>query len=202
MRKNKTYKQKPTRYWQKKKKEYLQLFLIALTLSIVFGSIYEATQANLRAKRCETTQHTKTEEKDCHELPVAKDEEIEQEQEKEEVRIIELRTPRPEIETMIYNIADEMDRFEWGEYLVKLAFCESSLNPDAINRVGNNPADSYDRGLFQYNSYWQSHITDECAYDIRCATENTIRMIEAGKQHRWVCDSKVKGVPIHLVINK
>ena len=197
--KYKTYKGKPTKYQKKKIKEFKQLFMIALTLSIVFGSIYEATQANLRAKRCETSQYTKTEEITHYELPVALEKEIEEVQ---EIRIIELVTPRPEIETKIYNIADEMGRPEWGEYLVKLAWCESSMNPNAVNDKGNNPADSVDRGIFQYNSYWQSHVTDECAFDVRCATENTIRMIEAGKQHRWVCDSKVKGVPIHLVINK
>ena len=199
MRKNKTYKKKPTKYWQKKTKEFKQLFLVALTLSIVFGSIYEATQANLRAKNCERALDTEIGLNLQYEAPVALDEEIIEE---EELRIIELVSHRPDIETMIYNIADEMERPEYAEYLVKLAFCESSMNPDATNDKGNNPSYSVDRGLFQYNSYWQSHITDECAYSVECATKNTIKMIEAGKQHRWVCDSKVKGVPIHLVINK
>jgi hypothetical protein len=89
---------------------------------------------------------------------------------------------------------------EFATYLVKLAYCESKLDPTAINDKGNNPATSKDRGLFQYNSYWQSQVSDECAFDLTCSTKQTIKMIEAGKQHRWVCDKYVKGVPLAVVI--
>ena len=99
-------------------------------------------------------------------------------------------------------IAKEEGHSEWADYLVKLSYCESRHNPEATNGNGNNPVDSVDRGLFQYNSYWQSQVSDECAYDITCSTNQTIKMIEAGKQHRWVCDRYVKGVPLEVVINK
>jgi len=190
--KYKTYRKKPTKYWQKKTNEFKQLFILTIILLVPVIFILETA---ILSDFKEETDITKTELERHHEPPVASEEAL-------EIRIIELVTHRPDIETMIYNIADEMGRPEYAEYLVKLAFCESSMNPDATNDKGNNPAYSYDRGLFQYNSYWQSQVSDECAYDVRCSVENTIKMIEAGKQHRWVCDSKVKGVPIHLVINK
>lgn len=38
----------------------------------------------------------------------------------------------------------------------KLLSCEnSSLNPRAVNRAGNYPVGSEDRGVFQINEYWQ-----------------------------------------------
>ena len=98
-------------------------------------------------------------------------------------------------------IANEEGHSEWATYLVKLSYCESRHDINAKNDKGNNPASSVDRGLFQYNSYWQSQVSDECAYDLDCSTRQTIKMIEAGKQHRWVCDKYVRGVSLELVIN-
>jgi len=97
-------------------------------------------------------------------------------------------------------IAREEGHKDLGEYLVKLSYCESKHDVNAINDKGNNPATSKDRGLFQYNSYWQSQVSDECAFDLTCSTKQTIKMIEAGKQHRWVCNKYVKGVPLAVVI--
>ena len=119
----------------------------------------------------------------------------------ESLKMTELITDNP-VEQQIYLIADEMGRPEWGEYLVKLAYCESRLDPKAVNSQGNNPADSVDRGLFQYNSYWQSQVSDECAFSVNCSVRKTIEFIEKGKQNLWVCDKYVKGVPIEVVINK
>ena len=104
------------------------------------------------------------------------------------------------IADQIRIVARQEGHPEWSTYLVKLAYCESRLDTEAINDKGNNPEDSKDRGLFQYNSYWQSQVSDECAYDLECSTKQTIKMIEAGKQHRWVCDKYVKGVPLEIVM--
>ena len=41
---------------------------------------------------------------------------------------------------------------------------ESGFRADA---VGSNANGTIDRGVYQLNSYWQSHITDEEAYDAR-----------------------------------
>jgi hypothetical protein len=183
MRKNKTYKGKTTKYQKARAYKQKKIFLLSCAFFLILGLNYERIMVNADVKRY---------------TPVAS--EIIPES-KPKVEITTLYTNRPDIETQIHLIAEEMGRKEWAEYLVKLSYCESRLDPNAVNDKGNNPADSKDRGLFQYNSYWQSHISDECAFDVRCATENTIKMIEAGKQHRWVCDKYVKGVPISLVIN-
>lgn len=94
------------------------------------------------------------------------------------------------VEQQIRRIAKE-ENFQWTDYLVNLARCESRLNPYATNGNGNKPAGSVDRGLFQYNSYWQKGVTDECAFDIQCSTKKTIELINQGKQHLWACNKIV-----------
>lgn len=88
----------------------------------------------------------------------------------------------------IYAIAKE-ENFKWGDYAVRLAFAESSLNPKAINKNTNGTTD---RGLFQWNSI-HKQITDACAFSIDCATRTAFRYINDGKQGIWVADKKVKG---------
>jgi len=100
----------------------------------------------------------------------------------------------------IRQIARQEGRSEWADYLVKLSYCESRHKPLATNNKGNYPVYSIDRGLFMYNDYWQSQVSDDCAFDVECSTKQTIKMIEAGKQHRWVCDKYVRGVPIDVVM--
>ena len=46
---------------------------------------------------------------------------------------------------------------------------EQDLRDDLKNEAGNTPP-STDRGMWMLNSYWWSHVTDECAFDWRCAT--------------------------------
>jgi hypothetical protein len=92
----------------------------------------------------------------------------------------------PSVEEQIRAIAVEVD-FKWPDYLVRLAKCESKLNPSAKNSKGNKPV-STDRGLFQINSYWQKGVSDECAFDVDCATRWTIDKINIGDQHLWTCD--------------
>jgi len=91
------------------------------------------------------------------------------------------------VEIEIRKIAKEKN-FKWPTYLVRLAYCESRLNPANINTKGNKPAGSKDRGLFQYNSHWQKVVSDECAFDLRCSVEKTIEKINAGGQGIWVCN--------------
>lgn len=104
------------------------------------------------------------------------------------------------VRDQIVKIAREEGHPEWANYLVKLAHCESRFKPDAINDKGNYPADSYDRGVFQYNSHWQARVSDECAFDIECATKTTIKYISEGNQHLWACDDLVRGVPMEIAM--
>jgi hypothetical protein len=65
--------------------------------------------------------------------------------------------------------------------LVAIAFAEnmgratgSEIPTDRSNSEGNEPEGSVDRGMWMINSYWHPTVTDECAYDWRCATRYTV----------------------------
>ena len=65
---------------------------------------------------------------------------------------------------------------------VKVAECESGLNPRAtnINRDG-----SVDRGLYQWNDKWHPEISDECAYNRYCATRAFCKAVKSGHLDWW-----------------
>lgn len=89
------------------------------------------------------------------------------------------------IEEQIRSIADS-ENFGDSDFLVELARRESGLNPNRIQSKRNKPLGSADRGLFQFNNYWQSKVSDDCAMSVECSTKTTIKMIKAGKAHLWV----------------
>ncbi len=101
--------------------------------------------------------------------------------------------PAPETtEQTIRRLAKEAN-FKWPEYLVRLAKCENpKMNPKNYNDGGNHPVKSRDRGQFMINNYWNPQVSDECAYDLTCATKWTMEMINSGHQGEWVCDKKVR----------
>jgi hypothetical protein len=90
----------------------------------------------------------------------------------------------------IRKIANQMG-FKWTDYLLRLADCESKFNPNAINNKNNNPSFSVDRGVFQINNYWHPDVSDECAFDVDCATRWTIQKINSGQQGLWVCNNLI-----------
>ena len=96
------------------------------------------------------------------------------------------------VEEQIRHWATE-ENFEWPDYLVKLAICESRLDPLAVRVKGNSPAGSRDRGVFQINDYWQKQVTDDVAFSVEKSTKWTMDKINAGGQGIWVCDRKIKG---------
>lgn len=91
------------------------------------------------------------------------------------------------VEEEIRRIAKEHN-FKWADYLVRLAECESSLNPNAVNDNGKY---GKDWGLFQWNDYYNPEMKD-CAMDIECSTIATMNAINAGKQSWWACDKIIK----------
>jgi len=105
--------------------------------------------------------------------------------------IIEKTLSKKQVEIEIRKIAREKG-FDREDYLVALANCESTLNPKATHI--NKPSGSVDRGLFQWNNYYQKQVSDECAYDIRCSTEKAIEKINAGGEGIWVCNNKIKTI--------
>ena len=72
-----------------------------------------------------------------------------------------------------------------GELLVKLAKCESGLNPKAVGDNGHS------FGLYQINLKYHN-ISPICAMDVECSTLWTAKMIKAGKLHLWTCAKKIK----------
>lgn len=100
----------------------------------------------------------------------------------------EIMPIQPTIEQQIRDIAKEHN-FQWENYLIRLADCESKLNQFALN---NNGKYGIDRGVFQINSKYHPEVSTECAMNIRCATEWTIDRINKGYQSEWMCDKLIK----------
>jgi len=84
--------------------------------------------------------------------------------------------------------------FKWLDYAVNMACCESYLGSVMENKNGNIPSHSVDRGYYMFNDYWQSKVSDECAYDLECSTNLFMDKVDKGYQALWVCDKHVKGV--------
>lgn len=97
-------------------------------------------------------------------------------------------------EQLIRRIAKE-ENFKWPDYLVKLAKCESLLDPKWHNTFGNYPVGSIDRGLFQINDYWHKEVTEAQALNPEWATHWTIKQINNGKQSEWGCNDVVLKKP-------
>lgn len=91
------------------------------------------------------------------------------------------------VEKEIREIA-EQENFQWSDYLVRLAKCESTLNPNARNDNGRYGTD---RGVFQINDHYHPEVSTECADNINCATTWTIDMINSGNQNQWSCDKLI-----------
>lgn len=65
---------------------------------------------------------------------------------------------------------------------IRVAKCESGLNPNAVNE---NTDGTTDRGLYQINDYWHSHITDEQAFNPVFATQFFCDRVNKGKLSDW-----------------
>jgi hypothetical protein len=89
------------------------------------------------------------------------------------------------VEQEILAISKEHN-FKWESYLLRLAYCESQYNNFALGDGGKS------RGLFQIHSGFHPEVSDDCAFDVRCATEWTISVINAGGQGIWSCDKIVR----------
>jgi len=104
--------------------------------------------------------------------------------------MVEVPVEEKSVEDQIRHWAEEAD-FPYTDYLVKLARCESTLNPEAINTQGNTPAGSRDVGVFQINEYWHPEVDSACSLNVECATKWTMWRIMDGYQHEWSCDRKI-----------
>jgi hypothetical protein len=89
------------------------------------------------------------------------------------------------IEEMIRRIARLYKIDE--ELAVKVAKCESALNPNAINENNNG---TIDRGLYQWNNYYHSEITKEIAFDPEKSTIKFCEAVKNGHLDWWNCSKK------------
>ena len=86
--------------------------------------------------------------------------------------------------------------------IVAIATCESGLNPNATNTVGNTPQGSMDRGILQFNNYWHKDVSDACAFNPQCAFQQAYRVSQGGTNFsQWStyqngCASKKLGTSI------
>lgn len=95
------------------------------------------------------------------------------------------------VEEQIRRIAKE-ENFQWADWLVKIADCESKLNPLAVNGKGNKPVGSVDRGLYMINDYWHKEISNECTFSVDCSTRFAIKLTMSGRQKEFVCNQVIK----------
>lgn len=97
--------------------------------------------------------------------------------------IIERKLPEAKAET----VEQIIKRVALGEGVdpglaLRVAKCESGLNPAATNRNANG---SLDRGLYQWNDKWHPEITDEIAFDVERATKAFCAAEKAGHLDWW-----------------
>lgn len=70
---------------------------------------------------------------------------------------------------------------------VRIAKCESGLNPKAINK---NAPDSIDRGLYQINSKWHPEVTEEEAFDYQFSINFYCKAVKNGYVRWWKASQK------------
>lgn len=68
------------------------------------------------------------------------------------------------------------------ELAVKVARCESSLNPTALNM---NATGSRDRGIFQINDKWHPEVTDDEAFNVEFSTKFFCTAMKGGNLSWW-----------------
>ena len=74
-----------------------------------------------------------------------------------------------------------------GERALKIAYCESSLNTQAIHANTNG---TIDRGLFQLNTV-HDHVTSECAFNAQCNIDAAYNLYLKQGFTPWVCNRKI-----------
>jgi hypothetical protein len=69
----------------------------------------------------------------------------------------------------------------------ELLDCENKqLNPKA-KYYNSDSIKSVDRGIFQINSYWHREVSDQCAYDWKCNTNEAFRILKQRGFKEWTC---------------
>jgi len=96
------------------------------------------------------------------------------------IKVLSIFRHRRDVQRRISEIEPEL-----ADTLIRLAHCESTLNPEAIGDNGN----SY--GLYQIFLRWHPDVTLDQAQDIDFATRWTANKIRHGQGDLWSCWSKI-----------
>ena len=101
------------------------------------------------------------------------------------IKILELRRKNSlkeeeTIEELIRRIAKE-EKVD-PDLAVRVALCESNLDPKAWNSTSYTGAD---RGLYQINSYWHPEVSDEQALDPEFSTRFFCKAVKNGHLNWW-----------------
>lgn len=99
--------------------------------------------------------------------------------------IVEVVAKDLTVEEQIRKIAKE--ELVDPDLAVRVAKCESSLNPKAINI---NAPDSIDRGVFQINSKWHPDVTEAQAYDVEFSARFFCKAFKEGHLEWWNASKK------------
>lgn len=156
---------RPKYYWTKKRKQQLKYWAILQAAFVIAVAVIGSSQVSTEKTASWVIESIAT---------PAKAETVNSKQET--------------VEETIRRLAQETG-FRWPDYLVRLAHCESRLDPKATNDNGRY---GIDRGVFQINSYYHGEVTDAQAFDLEWATRWTMDRINRGYQHEWVCDQIIK----------
>jgi hypothetical protein len=62
--------------------------------------------------------------------------------------------------------------------------CESRWNVYFKEKMKDG---SYDRGLYAFNSFHYANVSDECAFNVECATREFIKSYKNNKLNDWLC---------------
>lgn len=92
---------------------------------------------------------------------------------------------KKDVEILIRSVA-KMESVD-PDLAVRVAKCESDLNPEAINV---NAKGSRDRGIFQINDKWHPEITDAMAFDIFSSTQFFCKAFKNGNLSWWDASKK------------
>jgi hypothetical protein len=92
------------------------------------------------------------------------------------------------IEEIIRRVAGE--EMVDADLAVRVAKCESALNPTATN---TNTDKSIDRGIFQINSAWHPEVTADQAFDPEFAARFFCKAFKSGNLSWWNASKKCWG---------
>jgi len=96
---------------------------------------------------------------------------------------IENNKPRPTREEILKTIKYFSKKYQVNfDLAIRVAKCESGLDPFAIGLCPNN---SIDRGLYQWNDQHHPGISDLDAFDYKKATELFCKAVKEGNLYWW-----------------